>query len=115
MIIDDVDEVEQTVDIVEDKQDSEAINFALIATNIIWGNEVQTKTKLVHKGKLSHDCPTQFIIDLPKNILSQAKKSDSFNDAIETFMYNFLTHKFGREVIKCQLWYQFDEDALENV
>ena len=110
----DENNIEVADELVSETDSNEALSFAVIATNIAWGKEAQTKTKFVRKDK-TIDCPDQFVLDLPKNIVVQAKKSKSFNDAIETFTYNFLTYKFGREVNRCQIWYQFDEDALESV
>ena len=106
--------IEITDALVNETESNEAQSFAIIATNIAWGKEAQTKTKLVRKDK-NIDCPDQFVLDLPRNVVIQAKKSKNFDDSIETFTYNFLTHKFGREVNRCQIWYQFDKDALERV
>jgi len=56
------------------------------------------------------DLPEQFALDLPENILNQAnKKQNSFNDVIETFVYNFLTHKFNHEVNCCSIWLPLED------
>jgi len=47
--------------------------------------------------------PRQFTLDLPEAIWSQEGKADYY-DVVETFVYNFLTRKFGYEVNCCQIW-----------
>lgn len=52
------------------------------------------------------ELPSQMSFDIPDGILDQAKKKSGkeFNDVIETYIYNALTHKFGHELNSAQIW-----------
>lgn len=74
-------------------------SYQILACNITWN----VKRKLP-KTKVD-ELPVQIALDIPENVLNQARKrNNSFNDIIETFTYNLLTRKFGCEVASCQVW-----------
>lgn len=86
--------------------------FQILITGISW-NKHTTKA-LSAKAYISKDeeLPEQFTLDVPENVLNQAKKvNNEFNDIIETFVYNFLTRKFGHEVQHCQIWLPLEEQV----
>ena len=88
--------------------------YQVLVTGITWNpKKVQAHP---YKGVIVRDydidqLPGQFAIDLPENVLNQAARNvGSFEDVIETFVYNFLTHKYGHEVYSCSVWLPLVED-----
>ena len=74
-------------------------SYQILVCNIYWNHSTaNSKTKL-------SELPAQLALDIPENVLVQAKKKGNvFNDIIEQFAYNLLTRKFGCEVGSCQAW-----------
>ena len=82
------------------------IENGIIITNIKWWKGHETKNKVNHM-----ELPESFQISIPNNMLDLYKTDfNSFRDDIETFVYNFLTRKFGIEVSFCQIWLPIDEE-----
>lgn len=85
-------------------EDNDTVNSnQILITGISW------KKTTIHqyrsKKDIIEELPTQYVIDVPQNVLNQAnKKTNNFNDVIESFVYNFLTRKFNHEVYHCQIW-----------
>ena len=78
-------------------------SYQVIIHNITW-NKTQSTRSTYNKKDFNEELPTQFILDIPENILIQANKvHNNFNDIIESFCYTFLTHKFNHEVWHCQI------------
>lgn len=74
-------------------------SYQILVCNIHW--DVSTASRKTDIAEL----PAQIALDVPENVLNQAKKkSNDFNDIIEQFAYNLLTRKFMCEVCSCQVW-----------
>ena len=83
---------------------NETEGYQILITGITWNKNV-TKSYRDKSDIKNDELPEQFTLDLPENVLNQAnKKNNIFNDVIESFVYNFLTHKFNHEVYHCQIW-----------
>lgn len=78
-------------------------NYQVLVTNIKWHKEAIGQYRVKHDN---YDAlPTQFTLDIPENILNHKNtKAYNVNDAIETFVYNFLTKKYEHEVNCCSIW-----------
>lgn len=88
---------------------NEANGYQILITGISWNKE-STKSYRTKSDVKVEDLPDQFTLDLPENIMNQAKKKNNvFNDVVESFVYNFLTHKFGHEVYHCQIWLPLED------
>lgn len=82
------------------------VENGIIITNIKWWKGHETKNKVNY-----YDLPESYQISIPNNMLDLYKSNYSaFKDDIETFVYNFLTRKFGIEVSFCQIWLPLEED-----
>lgn len=77
---------------------TEEIDSQVIVCNIYWDKN----EKRSGKGK-KVELPAQVNINIPDNVLAQAKKTD-FNDVIEQFICNLLYRKYGHEVNDCQIY-----------
>ena len=86
--------------------DNENTNeYQVIVANIFWNHKSHTNSKKV----ADNDLPTQMSLNIPDQVLNQAKKaSNNFNDIIEQFCYNLLSRKYGKEVTSCQIWLPFE-------
>lgn len=82
--------------------------YQVMITGIKWDSK--TIGQYYVKKDKTVELPAQFTLDLPENVLNQAnKKKEEFNDVVETFIYNFLTRKYGHEVNNCQIWLPLDD------
>ena len=91
--------MQQNIIIDENIQDDK---YQIIITGISWKAD---SIRQYMSKKDNEELPTQFTLDLPENVLNQANKPENvFKDVIETFVYNFLTRKFGHEVYSCSIW-----------
>lgn len=82
------------------------VENGIIITNIKWWKGHETKNKVNY-----YDLPESYQISIPNNMLDLYKSNyNAFRDDIETFVYNFLTRKFGIEVSFCQIWLPLEED-----
>ena len=73
--------------------------YQILVCNIHW--DISTASRKTAVSEL----PAQLALDIPENVLNQAKKKDNdFNDVIEQFAYNLLSRKFNCEVCSCQVW-----------
>ena len=62
------------------------------------------------KKKDSIEFPEALQLEIPENVLRQAqKKTNVFEDIIETYVYNTLTKKYGYELWHCQIWLPLTE------
>lgn len=83
------------------------VENGIIITNIKWWKGHETKNKVNY-----YDLPESYQISIPNNMLDLYKSNyNAFKDDIETFVYNFLTRKFGIEVSFCQIWLPIEEAA----
>ena len=74
-------------------------SYQILVCNIHWD------TSTANRRTVISELPEQLALDVPENVLNQAKKkSNDFNDVIEQFAYNLLTRKFNCEVCYCQVW-----------
>lgn len=79
-------------------------SYVITAAGIIW-NKNKSENNYGKKTQISiENLPKMISVEIPDNVLENAKKSDKFDDIIETYVYNFLTSKFGYEVYKCSIW-----------
>lgn len=77
----------------------ETESYQVLVCNIHWNIALAS-----NKAKIN-ELPVQLALDIPENVLNQArKKNNNFNDIIEQFAYNLLTRKFSCEVCSCQVW-----------
>ena len=102
--------MEEQINVSELKNDQDQSNkYQVLITDVKWNKDTikSYKTK-----KDNESLPDSFTLDLPMNVLNQAKKKNNvFNDVVETFVYNFLTRKFGHEVYHCSIWLPLEDDV----
>ena len=73
-------------------------SYQILVCNIHWDTNTASRRTVIS------ELPEQLALDVPENVLNQAKKNNDFNDVIEQFAYNLLTRKFMCEVSHCQIW-----------
>lgn len=62
--------------------------------------------------------PTELIVEIPRDFNERFKKrSDAdYKDAIESYVYNYLTKRYRKECANCQIWIGEDlEVALRRI
>lgn len=92
----------------ESSNTQDVLGYQVIVTGIKWDKKAIGQYYV--KNDRYVDLPSQFTLDLPENVLNQAtKKKNDFNDIVESFVYNFLTRKFGHEVNNCQIWLPLED------
>ena len=70
--------------------------YQILISNIKFGGKVlNSKIK---------DRPTDAVLDVPEGILRTKSDKQKFEDTIESFAYNTLSRKYGKEVSYCQVW-----------
>ena len=81
--------------------------YQVIVANIYWNS----KSKVFNGKKNGNaELPTQMSLNIPDQVLEQAKKSkNNFNDIVEQFCYNLLTRKYNKEVNSCQIWLPLED------
>lgn len=85
----------------------ETKTYQVLVCNIFF--DLSTKSKSTYQQSKKTDLPTQISLDIPENVLEQARKSkSSFNDIVEQFVCNLLYRKYGHEVNSCQIWLPFN-------
>lgn len=90
-------------------QANENAGYQVLISGITWN---QNATQYYRpKREKNVELPEQFTLDIPEGKLQQAINvrnktglEKEFNDVIETFVYDFLTHKFGHEAYSCSIW-----------
>lgn len=90
--------------------------YQILVTGIKWNKKKIPYFK--RDAQTPEELPEQFSLELPDNVLKQSKgdtKSEQFENIIESFVYNFLTRKFGHEVWHCQIWLPFDEETKRQI
>ena len=88
--------------------DNQQENYQILITGITWNKK---SMRAYASKKDNYELPTQFVLDLPENVLNQAsKKENNFNDVVESFVYNFLSHKFNHEVYSCSIWLPLEKN-----
>lgn len=91
----------------ESNVNNEVKSYQIFISDISWKKDTVGSYRV--KFDKADELPRQFTLDVPANVLTQAEKPESvFNDVIESFAYNFLTHKFGHEVQHCQVFLPLD-------
>ena len=75
----------------------------LIITNLKW-NKIQTYSFGFNKDIKHSDLPETTMIEIPNNFAAINAPEEQFKDAIESFVYNLLSKKYGYEVNNCQIW-----------
>lgn len=94
-----MDNQEETLHITDGAEQDEQ-KYEVFVANISWSNKATRLSK-----KDPQELPQHIQLSIPENVLKQASKpSNVFNDIIESYAYNALTRKFGREVCSCQVW-----------
>ena len=83
------------------EEDTEFTASTIIAVNIKY-HPTHYRTKKLPDTEENY--PSSVILDLPEKVL--AKQDDkNFDDIVESFVYNTLSGKFGREVTYCQVYF----------
>lgn len=76
--------------------------YQVFVANIFWSKRL---FKGARKATPEKELPMHISLDIPDQVLKEANKNaTNFNDVVETFCYNLLSKKFGREVNNCQIW-----------
>lgn len=70
--------------------------YQVIITNIKYGGNV-INNKIKEKPELA-------VLDIPEGILKNKNDNQKFMDNVESFCYNTLSRKYGREISYCQIW-----------
>ena len=84
---------------------SDSNDNSIFITNIKWWKDAEIKNK-INQSEL----PESFQISIPNNMIDLYKTNfEVFKDDIESFIYNFLTRKFGIKVSFCQIWLPIEE------
>lgn len=86
--------------------------YQVIITNLVWSKESTRVYRSKYDAKKS--IPSQmfdFIVPAEK-IKKFSKNMKTFNDELETYVYNTLTSKFGRELYSCQIWLPLFENNI---
>ena len=92
-----------SVEINETEEKEDISNDQVLITGITWNSSSLSSYHTKKDEQL--ELPTQFTLNIPDNVLKQAgKPRNNYKDIIETFVYNFLTHKFNHEVYSCSIW-----------
>ena len=74
--------------------------YQILISNIKFGgNVLNSKIK---------DRPSDAVLDVPEGILRTRADKQKFEDNIESFAYNTLTRKYGKEVSYSQVWLPMD-------
>jgi len=91
---------------------SEQKSYQIYVTDITWNeNTIGNYRSRSDKYENVENLPKQFSLDLQDGLLAQANKNPAeFNDVIETFVYNFLTRKFGHEVYHCSIFLPLEDE-----
>ena len=90
-------------DLTADNEITDLFDDQVLITGITW--DMRHSVYHSHKVAYAENLPTQFTLNVPENVLKQANDpKNNYNDIIESFVYNFLTHKFGYEVSSCSIW-----------
>lgn len=78
--------------------------YQVLVVNIAWSKDS------IRPMKKDSEKPDAIPLDIPENVLNQAKKKHNvFNDIIETYVCNTLTKKYGYEVCHCQIWLPLED------
>ena len=83
-----------------EEEDIEFTSSTIIAVNIKYHPSHYRTKKL---PDTEENYPSSVILDLPDKVLSKITESN-YEDIIESFVYNTLSGKFGREVTYCQIY-----------
>lgn len=80
-------------------------------TNIKWHVADNIRSILDNKIEL----PSEFSLSIPGyleelKLKTDAKSQQKFKDEIESFVYSFLTKKFGVECTSCQIWLPLEDE-----
>lgn len=107
---------ENTVSVEEFKTEAKSddiSNDQVLITGITW-NKNSLSSYHTKKDDEDVELPTQFTLNIPDNVLKQAgKPRNNYYDVIESFVYNFLTHKFNHEVYSCSIWLPMEQMPYE--
>ena len=80
-------------------------SYQVLVTNMSWRQDAIRMFRSSYDSKRT--LPVQMAFDIPENVLDGATKS-TFNDVIESYVYNALTRKFGHELQSAQIWLPID-------
>lgn len=87
------------------------LGYQVLVCNISWDEKL---SKNAHNKNNNEELPKEMSLNIPENVLTQAKKNNNdFNDIIETFVYNLLYRKFGHEVNRCQIFLPSEDSSFE--
>ena len=68
--------------------------------------------------KVPTNLPSEMIVELPKdfNERFRNRSNTDYMDAIESYVYNYLTKRYRKECVHCQIWIGDDlEVALKRI
>lgn len=85
------------------QNNDENSRFQVYITNMKWGRDttgVGFKSKYASKRNL----PESMTFDVPDSITAKSVSDAQLNDDIETYTYNTLSRKYGKELEFAQLW-----------
>ena len=90
----------------DEPEADETPGYNVVVVNMTWSkNSIRPMKK-----KDSIEFPEALQLEIPENVLRQAqKKTNVFEDIIETYVYNTLTKKYGYELQHCQIWLPLTE------
>lgn len=74
--------------------------YQILISNIKFGGKVLNSN--------IKDLPSDAVLDVPEGILRTQTDKKKFEDAVESFAYNTLSRKYGKEVSYCQVWLPLD-------
>ena len=91
-----------------EEKKSENVGYQVLITNIKWNKDTIGQYRVKHDNY--DDLPTQFTLDIPDNIIKT--NTSNTKDLIETFVFNFLTKKYGHEVNNCSIWLLLKDELV---
>lgn len=98
---------DQYDNIVSDEQ-QDSNTYQVMVANIVWNKESNRQFRSKYDAK--KELPDQMTFDIPADRITKFQKNmATFNDEIESYIYNTLTGKFGHEVQHCQIWLPLDK------
>jgi len=83
--------------------------YEVIITGITWDKD--TVSKFHSKKDFSSKLPDQMTLIIPEK-LAEKENTPTFNDEVETFVYNLLAKRFNHIAHHCQIWLPCEEQSL---
>lgn len=99
---------DQYDNVIDNNEQQDPNTYQVMVANIAWKKESNRQFRSKYDAK--KELPDQMAFDIPIDRITKFQKHPStFNDEIESYIYNTLTGKFGHEVLHCQIYLPLDK------